>query len=280
MILKSEIKDFVKKVLILWILLSLLINLFVSYVSGLNWSTFADSNDEKFNRTGGSYLWSAWVAVSLNIWSRFKESKDVPVNLFTDVMPISYILANKNTARDKIIISNMINLSEYLNILRTDVNKLLDGATDRESMLESFLDQLNLRLSNANSEIKTLQGQWAELQGTINTSNSQINTLKDGLTSAYKSMDYDKTQENLDNYLTQKDANTYANAYLIFISKFISSYTILNNYNKLLIDTISSNKEALIKNVTVVLPDSWSTLMKQLQLLNTQAEYKSRAVPQ
>ncbi|MDD2486819.1 MAG: hypothetical protein PHS92_00405 [Candidatus Gracilibacteria bacterium] len=280
MILKSEIKDFVKKVLILGILLSLLINLFVTYISGINGSTFAESNDTKFVRSDSRFIGTTGVAVSLNVGSRFKEAKEVPVNIFTDVMPISFILANKKTARDKIIISNMINLSEYLNILRTDVNKLLDQSTDRESMLQSFQDQLELRYTNTSSEIRTLQQQGTELQSTLTNSTAKIDKLKTDLTLAYKAMDYDKTQESLDNYLKEKDSNTYSNTYLIFISKFIASYTILNNYNKVLLDTIINNKEALVKDVTVVLPDSSTALMKQLKLLNTEAEFKSRAVPQ
>lgn len=276
MILKSEIKDFVKKVLILWILLSLLINLFVTYFSGLNWSTFADSNDTKFKRADIEYLWTTWVAASLNIGTRYKESKEVPVNLFTDVMSISYILSNKAVARDKIITSNMINLNEYLNILKTDVNKLLAWATDREMMLTSFLDQLQLRYKNSNEELNVLKQQWTQLQGVINSSNSLIWTYKNDLTAAYKTMNYNKTKETLDNYLLEKDKNTYASTYLIFIWKFIDSYTILNNYNKALLDTLINNKQALVKNATVVLPDSWNALLKNLNLVKTEAEWKAQ----
>ena len=51
-------------------------------------------------------------------------------------MPISYILANKDVARNKIVTSNMVAISEYLNVVKTDVNKLLDQAPDRQAMLE------------------------------------------------------------------------------------------------------------------------------------------------
>jgi hypothetical protein len=50
----------------------------------------------------------------------------------------------------------MVAASEYLNVLKTDVNKLLDSATDREAMLESFLDQLKYRYTSTNSYLSIL----------------------------------------------------------------------------------------------------------------------------
>ncbi|MDD2745816.1 MAG: hypothetical protein PHU93_04730, partial [Candidatus Gracilibacteria bacterium] len=52
-----------------------------------------------------------------------------------------------------------------------------------------------------------------------------------------------------------------------FLDKFTAMYTALNSYNRKLLDTLTSNKEALIKNVTVVLPDSGNEFMNKLNLL-------------
>ncbi|HBA44675.1 TPA: hypothetical protein DEG21_05455 [Patescibacteria group bacterium] len=197
------------------------------------------------------------------------------MNLFTEVMPISYILANKNVARDKIIISNMMNLNEYLNILKTDINSILDSSSDREAMLTSFIDQLEFRYKLSISELKVLQQQAKELEITSQSSVQRIESLKTDLTNSYKKLDYDKTQSSVDEYLKQKDSDTYAKTYLIFIQKFINSYTILNNYNKVLLDTLINNKEALIKKSTVVLPDSGNTLLNKLNLLKTEVDYKA-----
>lgn len=275
MILKWEIKDFVKKVLILWILLSLLINLFVTYIASLGSTSFANSNDTKFKRADVSYPGATGVAVSFNIWTKFKQSQEIPVNLFTEVMPISYILANKNIARDKIIISNMMNLNEYLNILKTDINSILDNSSDREAMLQSFIDQLEFRYKLAIEELKVLQQQANELNSTSQSSTQKIESLKTDLTNSYKNLDYDKTQSSVDEYLKQKDSDTYAKTYLIFIWKFINSYAVLNNYNKVLLDTLINNKEALIKKSTVVLPDSGNALLNKLNLLKTEVDYKA-----
>jgi DNA repair exonuclease SbcCD ATPase subunit len=171
-------------------------------------------------------------------------------------MPVSYILSNKKIARDTIITNNMININEYINILKTDINTLLNKSIDREAMIESFLDQIKYRYTDTLSQINILTKQKSELQKALDTSNTNIEKLKQDLTKAYQTLNYDKTQESLDAYLIEKEKNIFANTYLVFVNKFILSYTTLNNFNKIFLDTIINNKDALIKNVTVVLPDS------------------------
>lgn len=277
MILKTEIKDFVKKVLLLWIFLSLLINLLVSYFAWFETkeANAQSNNDINFKRLDNSYLWTTWVAVSLNIWTKTKLSWETPINLTSEVLPISFILADKTKSRDKIITSNMLAISEYLNVVKTDINSLLDQSSDREAMLESYTDELKYRYKITLEHIDVLNKQWSELKAAIQSSEGKISRLKDELSQAYKKLDYDKTQEKLDEYLKERDIFTYANTYLIFVSKFINSYTIINNYNKVYLDTIINNSDALIKNAKIVLPDSWTELLKKLELVKTEAEFKS-----
>lgn len=190
-------------------------------------------------------------------------------------MPVGEMLADGSVGRKKLISSNMVAANEYLNVLKTDVNKLLDSANDREAMLESFLDQLKYRYTSTNSYLSTLNTQVTELEGAVTQSDKSIETIKMSLTTAYKNLDYDKTEELLNTYLSEKQKNTYARTYLVFLGKFVSTYQTMNSYNKILLDTLINNKEALIKNVTVVLPDSGTTLMKQLNLVKTEAEWKT-----
>lgn len=278
MALQTEIKDFTKKVLLLGIVLSFLVNLVFTYISSLSGgsSTYAAGNDGKFRRASIPYLGSTGVALAMNIGLHEKEKQNTPVNLYGEVMPIGEVLADTGVGRQKLISSNMVAASEYLNVLKTDVNKLLDSANDREAMLESFLDQLKYRYTSTTSYLSILSAQTTELQGTVATSNQSIENIKTALTAAYKNLDYDKTEELITSYLAEKQKNTYAQTYLVFLGKFISTYQILNTYNKTLLDTLINNKEALIKNVTVVMPDSGTNLMKQLNLVKTEAEWKAR----
>jgi hypothetical protein len=102
-----------------------------------------------------------------------------------------------------------------------------------------------------------------------------MENTKTQLTLAYKNLDYDKTESLIDDFLKAREKNAYAHTYRIFIGKFVQSYTALNAYNKVFLDTIINNKEALIKDVTIVLPDSGNALLKKLDLVKTEAEWKN-----
>jgi replicative DNA helicase len=69
-------------------------------------------------------------------------------------------------------------------------------------------------------------------------------------------MDTTATLTNIDDYLKAIEESNYSRTYIVFVNKFINSYNTLNNYNKILLDTLINNKEILIKNTQVVLPDS------------------------
>lgn len=221
----------------------------------------------QFRRADVPYLGNVGVALSLNVGLSKSIKDNTPVRLYEDVIPLSSILANKTTGRDKVIASHMIAAQEYINVLQMDVNKTLDQSSDRQAMLESIIDGLKYRGNKTNEYLASLSSQRSELQTALDASTRKITDLKAKLTSSYQKMDYDGTQEALDEYITEKNNETYARSYLVFLDKFTAMYTALNSYNRKLLDTLTSNKEALIKNVTVVLPDSGNEFMNKLNLL-------------
>lgn len=97
MVLRSEIKDFVKKVLLLGIGISIVINLIVTQVASLqdDTKTYAGSNDIKFQRADTVYLGPTGVAISLNVGLSHKESKETPINLTAEALPISYAISDQ-----------------------------------------------------------------------------------------------------------------------------------------------------------------------------------------
>jgi septal ring factor EnvC (AmiA/AmiB activator) len=172
----------------------------------------------------------------------------------------------------------MIAAQEYMNILQTDVNKTLDQSRDRQAMLESIIDGLKFRGKKTNEYLANLASQRTDLQAALTASTARIATLKSELSASYAKMDYDGTQRALDEYIVQKDKETYARSYIVFLDKFAATYTSLNSYNRKLLDTLVANREALIKNVTVVLPDSGNEFVKKLELLRTESEVRSAPV--
>lgn len=221
----------------------------------------------QFRRADVPYLGNTGVALSLNVGLSKTVKDNAPVRLYEEVIPLSSILADKTTGRDKIIASHMIAAQEYINVLQMDVNKTLDQSSDRQAMLESIIDGLKYRGNKTNEYLTSLAAQRTELQTALDSSTRKINDLKSQLSTNYQKMDFEGTQKALDEYIVEKNNETYARSYLVFLDKFTAMYTSLNSYNRKLLDTLVNNKEALIKNVTVVLPDSGSEFMGKLELL-------------
>jgi hypothetical protein len=189
-------------------------------------------------------------------------------------MSISYILGNKQIARDKIISRNMIQINEYLNVLKMDLKTSLGQATDRATVLDAYINQLEFRYSSTLENISNIKNQRAILLSSINENNTAIEKAKTKMSSDFKVFDSESVIEDVDVYLKARDSYTYARTYIIFIDKFLVYYTYLNNYNKKLLDTLINNRDLIVKNSQLVIPDSGSDLLKSLNLIYSEADFK------
>jgi hypothetical protein len=277
MSLKPEIKDFIRKIILLSLLLSFLINLAVLYASSVvGGATYAQSgNDELFARAGTKTLGTTGIALATNIGTNATERAATPVTLSSSASSIGTLLADTSEGQSRMVASNMVAIQAYYNLLKTDVPALLDKSYDRESMLQSFIDQLQSRYVETVSVQNLIASQAQQLSATAESSDAKIEALKADLSTAYANLDYDRTETIIEQYLKERENNTYARTYLVFLSKFSATYGTLNNYNKVLLDTLINNKDALVKRAKIVLPDSGTNLLQSLKLVETEADHKS-----
>lgn len=236
----------------------------------------SNNNKENFASNDISVIWNVWVAIATNVWTRQTPLTSTPVNIYKDVFTISQIISESTKVQDELISKNMLVLNEYLNVLKTDVKALLASSNDRSSILNAFISQLEYRYKVWSENVKTLNLQKTELTASYNTSSKKLETIKQNISNTYWKLDTDWTVNNIDEYLKVMQEVNYARTYIVFINKFLNWYTVLNNYNKLLLDTLINNKEILIKNSQVVIPDSWSWLLKDLNLIYDEADWKSQ----
>lgn len=286
---KKVIFYFLKITLLTWAFI-LAINFFTGFLDNLNINnplkskealitkTEADKNSDNFVEAWAKDLIIApiWVAITTNIWTKLKERSEAPANIYSDVMSISYILGNKQIARDKIISQNMIQINEYLNVLKMDLKTSLNQATDRATVLDAYINQLEFRYSSTLENISALKNQRAILASSVKENNTDIEQAKKKMSSDFKIFDSESVIEDVDTYLKARDSYTYARTYIIFIDKFIAYYTYLNNYNKKLLDTLINNKDIIVKNSQLVIPDSGSDLLKSLNLIYSEDEFKKQ----
>lgn len=272
----SPFHVFIKIIILTWVFF-VIINYFWYFLNADQTQVKSqNSNKEKFISGDIEIMWNVWVAISTNIWTRYKETKEIPVNIYKDVIDIWYILWNKNIAKDKIITANMVLLNEYFNILKTDIKSLLSISSDREFALNSFIAQLEYRYKLWVENSKILNMQKQELVKSYESSNKQIENVKQKIWSDFWNFNNIETLKNIDSYLKLREENTNAFTYIVFINKFLNYYAILNNYNKKVLDTLINNKEILIKNTQVVIPNTGGELLKQLNILYTEEEWKTK----
>lgn len=267
------------KILTLTCVFFVLINYFGYLLKADTTRTIQDlsvDNNEKFASRDIQSVGDVWVALTTNIGTKFKQRQEIPVTIYKDVIDVGYIISNQNVAKDKIITTNMIAINEYMNVLKTDVRALLASANDRSFALNSFIAQLEYRYKAGSESIKTLWLQRQELMKSYSQTESRLTTLKSKMGKDFSTFKNKETLQNIDEYLKLKEENTNARTYIIFINKYIGYYEVLNNYNKKLLDTLINNKEILVKNSQIVIPDTGSEILRELKVIYTEDEWKSQ----
>ncbi len=169
----------------------------------------------------------------------------------------------------------MIYLQSYVNLLKTDIVGLLDQSTDRTKALDEQIDLLKSFYLKTQDRNATLDEQIGDLKNTLTSATSNVAQAKADMETKYKNFEYDGVDIVIANYVSAKNNESQANVYLAYLQRFQKGYAILQAKNKVVLDTLINNHEALIKRATVVIPDSGNNLLKDLWLLQSEADFKS-----
>lgn len=270
-----EIKEFTKNTLILTLFFTLVLHLSWGYVApylGLGVSAW---NDATFKQTNTIYLGNIATAVSLNIWQKVKQTEKTPVNLANDVISVAELLSNPTDGPKRLIASNMLALESYANLLSTDIVALLDQSTDRTQALDEHIELLKSFYTRTSDRLSTINEQISDLNTILQTSSDTTANAKNTMEEKYKNFDVQNIDTVIDSYVTAKNNENRAKVYLTYLDRFQKGYGILQARNKVILDTLINNREAIIKHSTVIIPDSGSNLLKSMGLIKTEAEYKS-----
>ena len=279
----------VRKTLTLTLLFTVVIYLLAAYADSLTQggspvaaaatgaqSPSAQANGRLFRAVGQANLAYVGVALGNGIATSGKVRATVPVDLADDALSASDLLGRKNLADQDFIGQNMKAIQEYANVLSVNVKGLLASSPDRAAVLDSYLDQLKYRYTATVEAQSALAVRSAGAQQELAVLQKDMDTLKAQIAAAYDRYDAEGTQARLQDYLQKQESYVYTRSYLVFTQKFGRSYERLNAFNKTLLDTLINNREALVKNATVVIPDSGAGLLKSLDLVQTEAEAKNQ----
>ena len=275
--MSKQINKFLAKVLLLSTFIVLIFNIWDNLINANsvpNNEVTNKQNYSNFKNVDNNYLWKVWVAISTNIWIQYTKRWNVPATIYKDIFSVSEIINNQKNANNELIWMNMVSIEEYKNILQTNVKQLIDSSYDKPRILDAFIDQLEYRYTLAWDNIRKLNEQKSIFNQEMSSANSKIENLKKKIEKDFSENNSKESLKNIDMYLEYKKQFYYARTYIVYINHFLNEYNYLNKYNKLLLDTLINNKSALIKWAYVVIPDSWTALLRNFDLLYNEADYK------
>jgi hypothetical protein len=151
---------------------------------------------------------------------------------------------------------------------------MLDETDQREKALDEHIDILKSYYVRTSERTTVLAEQSQELRTMLTASSQVTESAKKAMEEKYKAFEYDGVDTVIDSYVTAKNEENRARVYLAYIERFQRGYGILQGQNKKILDTLINNREALIQKTVVVIPDSGSELLKKLNLVISEADYK------
>lgn len=266
-----------------------LITFWLVFIIGLGpslfWAIFANNNDDTKNifktnentflNTSNPVLWKTWVALTVNVGTRYTQRNDTPVNLYTDAITITDLMQKEKIWDSVIIWNNMLIIWEYKNVLKTDFKWTIDTSIDREKTLEAIIAQLHYRHNLAVDQMKLLIQQRTSFDAEMKRKETEINTIKTKIQQDFTVNDIDATNEDIAIYIELQQELVYARTYIVFINQFLNDYAVLNEYTKNLLDVLSINREAIIKDAYVVIPDWGVELLRDFDLLYNKWQNKN-----
>ncbi len=271
----SEIKNFTKNTLILTLLFTLVLHLSWTYVRPyMGGDSFAD-NAAKFEIANTSFLGTPATAISLSVGLKEKAKDNTPVALSISTMSVAEALANTKEWQKTLITDNMIAITAYVSLLQTDIGSMLDQSVDRTRALDDEISILKTYYVRTGERLKVLNGQIGELNNILNDTSAAINAYKGNIQIAYKGLDYDTLESSISVYMKAKQDEVKSHTFLVFLSKFVGSYTALQEENARILDALINNREAIIKRATFVIPNTGTDVMKRLNLIQSEADYKA-----
>lgn len=234
-----------------------------------------NTNQSTYENTNNSKLWKIWVAITTNIWIRYKQRTEIPATIYKDVFSVNSLVSDWELWSEELIASNMIIVEEYRNVLKTDIKSLLSNSVNKAEILDAIIGQLEFRYEKSVKQIISLNEQKAIFEREMVESNGQVEILKVKINADYQKRDAIASKENITNYLEQKNKYNYARTYIIYINQFLKEYILLNEYNKRLLDTLINNKDAIVKETYIVIPDTWTQFLREFDLLYEEEQYKA-----
>lgn len=178
--------------------------------------------------------------------------------------------------QSKLIESNMTAVTAYANLLKTDILSLVENSSNRSAALENHISLLKSYYIKTEERLNTIAEQKNELKSLLATTAQKQNTAKTALQQSYTGLEYSGVNSAIDDYLEAKNLDSRAKIYVIYLDRFQKSYQALQTKNKKVLDALINNREGIVKKSVVVIPDTGTDILKELGLIQSEADHKAQ----
>lgn len=272
-----EIKNFIKNTIIFTLIFAVVIHFSWEYFSSLSGSSAQAHNNANFENANISYVGNSATALSLRIGGIVpQKNTNLSTNNIDNTISIAEVLNNPVAGQEKLIASNMTAITAYANILKTDIVAMLDAAANRQASLDNHISLLKSYYLKTQERLNIIKEQKTEVQGLLTNATNTQNTAKNTLQNSYNVFEYSGVNNAINDYLDAKNLDSRMKIYAIYLDRFEKSYVVLQNKNRKILDALMNNREGIIKKSMVVIPDTGTDIIKELGLIQSEADYKAK----
>lgn len=272
-----EIKNFIKNTIIFTLIFAVVIHFSWEYFSSLSGSSAQAHNNANFENANISYVGNSATALSLRIGGIIpQKNTNLSNNSVDHIISIAEVLNNPVAGQEKLIASNMTAITAYANILKTDIVAMLDTAANRQASLDNHISLLKSYYLKTQERLNIIGEQKTEVQSLLANATNAQNTAKNTLQNSYNVFEYSGVNSAINDYLDAKNLDSRMKIYAIYLDRFEKSYLALQNKNRKILDALMNNREGIIKKSMVVIPDTGTDIIKELGLIQSEADYKAK----
>lgn len=235
-------------------------------------------NATRFQSAYAANYGNVGVALSTRIGMQFTSQNAALQSggFYREIASVGVTQEERKIQRADMISQNMLIIQEYLNLSKTDIKTLLNTSADRKNTLEGFISQLELRYKNSAISVQSLEKQKALLVTKIEKKQADIVATKASMEKNFGLSQATETLKDVERYYVLRAEYTEMFTDIVFINQFLKQHNFLNNYNKVILDTLINNKEAIINQSYVVIPDSGEQYLRPLELIFDEADIKAK----
>ena len=235
-------------------------------------------NATRFQSAYAANYGNVGVALSTRIGMQFTSQNAALQSggFYREIASVGLTQEERKIQRADMISQNMLIIQEYLNLSKTDIKTLLNTSADRKNTLEGFISQLELRYKNSAISVQSLDKQKALLVAKVEKNQADIAATKASMEKNFGLSQATETLKDVERYYVLRAEYTEMFTDIVFINQFLKQHNFLNNYNKVILDTLINNKEAIINQSYVVIPDSGDQYLRPLELIFDEADIKAK----